>query len=247
LIFSQPIDLWDRIVNRLELWRDSPDTVASADAISLEDALVQAGVLLGRDLSVIARDPELKTIRDMIAAAPEPAFARTYDANNSLSMLCYVLCRALAPASVVETGVANGATSTYLLAALSHAPDGRLYSVDWMPGGARRRTPVGELVPDDLRGRWTLEAGPSRRLLAPLLRRIEPPSLFLHDSAHTYRNMRRELETVTPFLGRPGVVLVDDIQANASFDAWASAARPTYARRVATELPGHQVGMAIFA
>jgi hypothetical protein len=107
--------------------------------------------------------------------------------------------------------------------------------------------PVGQLVPADLRGRWTLETGPSRRLLAPLLRRIEHPGLFVHDSAHTYRNMRRELDAVTPFMRRPGVVLADDIHANSSFADWVSDARPTYATAVATELPDHEVGLAILA
>ena len=147
--------------------------------------------------------------------------------------------------SAVETGVANGATSAYLLAALDEASAGRLYSIDWMPGGASRRLPVGDLVPDELRQRWSLHVGPSRRALAPLLRTVDPPSLFVHDSLHTYRNMRRELDTVTPFMRRPGVILVDDIQVNASFVAWAAKARPTYSASVATERPDHLVGVAV--
>jgi hypothetical protein len=116
-----------------------------------------------------------------------------------------------------------------------------------MPGGRRRQQPIGELVPDKLRKRWEVDWGPSRRLLPRLLRRIDPPALFAHDSDHTYRNTRRELETITQALRRPGAILVDDVQVNASFTSWIREARPEYSARVTTELPGHLVGLAVLA
>ena len=44
--------------------------------------------------------------------------------------------------------------------------------------------------------------------------------LFIHDSLHTYRNIRFELEQITPHLGNPSVVLVDDIEGNSAFEEW---------------------------
>jgi hypothetical protein len=240
------VDLWDRLINRVELWGATSDPEhSSIKAIPLSAALTEVGEVLRSDLSSIACEPALEALEARIASSPPAAFPAVYDGNLVLRTLCYVLCRALAPVSAVETGVANGATSAYLLAALDKASTGRLYSIDWMPGGAGRRLPVGDLVPDDLRERWSLRVGPSRRVLAPLLRTIDPPSLFVHDSSHTYRNMRRELDTVTPFMRRPGVILVDDIQVNGSFVAWAGNARPAYYASVGTERPDHFVGVAV--
>jgi predicted O-methyltransferase YrrM len=42
--------------------------------------------------------------------------------------------------------------------------------------------------------------------------------LFLHDSLHTHRNMRREFEAVWPRLRAGGVILADDVERNQAFD-----------------------------
>ena len=44
-----------------------------------------------------------------------------------------------------------------------------------------------------------------------------PSDLFLHDSLHTYRNMRRELEVAWPHLRAGGVILADDVERNHAF------------------------------
>ena len=41
--------------------------------------------------------------------------------------------------------------------------------------------------------------------------------LFVHDSLHTRRNMRREFDTVWPCLRRGGVLLADDVERNRAF------------------------------
>jgi predicted O-methyltransferase YrrM len=41
--------------------------------------------------------------------------------------------------------------------------------------------------------------------------------LFVHDSLHTYRNMRREFELVWPRLRTGGVILADDVERNRAF------------------------------
>jgi hypothetical protein len=244
---ASALDVWDRGVNRLELWGSSGDPPDGADeAVGVDEALGEASAVLGRDLLAIAADPRLKAVEADISSQAS-SLPAVYDAPKVLQALCYVLCRAIEPVSVVETGVANGATSACLLAALDEIRGGRLHSIDWMPGGRRRRQPIGELVPDGLRKRWEIDRGPSRRLLPRLLRRIDPPALFVHDSDHTYRNMRRELEIVTQVLRNPGAILVDDIQANASFTSWIREAQPTYSARVLTEQPGHLVGLALLA
>lgn len=41
--------------------------------------------------------------------------------------------------------------------------------------------------------------------------------LFLHDSLHTHRNMRREFDTIWPRLRTGGVLLADDVERNRAF------------------------------
>lgn len=238
-LLSGPVDLWDRVRNRIELIGARSDPPAPPwSPRPLAAVLQEAGDALGRDLTSLAREMR----RPTRAAAPAP-FEKVYDASDTLAQLCYVLCRALAPHAAVETGVANGVTSAHLLAGLG--AKGRLYSIDWSPGGSRRRRPVGSLVPQALRGAWQLEIGPSRRLLPRVARRVAPVGVFVHDSLHTYRTMRAELEVVTPYMDRPGAILVDDVSHNAAFSDWSNAARPDYVALVATELEDHPIGLAL--
>lgn len=86
-------------------------------------------------------------------------------ADTNLAELEYVLVRAVRPAVVVETGVWRGLSSWTLLAALDANGSGELVSIDFPPLDPAQQVEVGHLVPDELRGRWTLEIGPSRQLL----------------------------------------------------------------------------------
>jgi hypothetical protein len=73
-------------------------------------------------------------------------------------------------------------------------------------------------VPDALRGRWNLHRGSSRRVLPGLLGQTDVVDLFVHDSLHTYRNMRREFEVAWPRLRTGGMILADDVERNRAFD-----------------------------
>jgi hypothetical protein len=70
---------------------------------------------------------------------------------------------------------------------------------------------VGGLVPDKLKHRWTLELGPSRKVLPALVSRVAPLDIFLHDAEHSYRSQWEEYATAWPHLRRAGVVLSDDV------------------------------------
>lgn len=237
-------DVWDRVRNRLELRGARSDPPAPrSDPKPLAVVLREAGDALGRNLASIAASDDLKRVRAATRAATDTTFADFYDAPDALATLCFALSRALAPKAVVETGVANGVTTAHLLAGVGAA--GRVYSIDWSPGGSRRRRPVGRRIPEGLRSRWELEVGPSRRLLPRLARRVAPIGVFVHDSLHTYRTMRGELDVATPFMSRPSAILVDDVGSNAAFSDWADAARPEYVALAATELDDHPIGVAL--
>ncbi|HOW28321.1 MAG TPA: class I SAM-dependent methyltransferase [Elusimicrobiota bacterium] len=151
--------------------------------------------------------------------------ARTGLFGLSAGRLLYTIVRRLAPETVVETGVANGASSTFILSALERNGTGRLHSIDqpvaedgltFLPPG---KAP-GWLVPDSLRARWTLTLGDTHRELPPLLERLTPIDLFLHDSDHSYETMRFEYTAAWRALRPGGWLISDDIGFNALFDEW---------------------------
>jgi hypothetical protein len=166
-----------------------------------------------------------KRMQMLEAVAP---FTTRHHADLILARLCYTACRVLKPEVVVETGVAYGVTTAFVLKALQVNGRGRLHSIDLPPLGENADAYVGYLVPEVLREPWTLYRGVSKRVLPKLLPRLGQVDLFIHDSLHTYRNIRRELETVSPYLGRPAVVVADDVQGNRAFSDWVKNARPAY-------------------
>ena len=140
-----------------------------------------------------------------------------HDADEGLARIAWCIVRHLRPQRVVETGVARGITSRILLEGLERNGEGRLWSVD-LP---MLRTPwhdqTAAAVPASLHGRWAYVRGSSRRRLPGLLAELGGIDLFVHDSAHTYANMRFEFETGWRSLRPGGVLLSHDIVANAAF------------------------------
>lgn len=160
----------------------------------------------------------------------EGAFKAIYSGDADFVRALYALCRALRPALVVETGVAYGKTSAYILAALRANGTGRLISIDLPPlGGTEQvKRSLGCLVPSSLHGNWELRRGDARTLLPRVLREAGAPGIFIHDSLHTYRHMLWEFRTAARDM-RGGAIVADDVDLNAAFDDWASAAEvPAY-------------------
>ena len=130
----------------------------------------------------------------------------------------YAVIRAVKPDCVLETGVANGVSSAYLLLALERNRKGVLHSIDvndgsHLPGGKQ----VGWAVPDWLRARWTLHIGDSRELLPSVLAELKSLGVFIHDSLHTYDHMKFEYDQAYPFLREGGILISDDALWNSAF------------------------------
>jgi cephalosporin hydroxylase len=140
------------------------------------------------------------------------------DADTSVAELAYAVVRTLRPAVVVETGVARGISSAFVLAALEDNGAGELHSVDLPPPRMVEADLVGVAIPDALRPRWHYHWGSSRRLLPGILRSVQGDRrLFIHDSDHSYDTMRWEIETAWRALGPGDVLLCDDANFNAGF------------------------------
>jgi len=154
--------------------------------------------------------------------------------------LLYVITRVLNPEIVVETGVAAGVSSAFILMALQENDFGKLYSID-MPNYdlelSRRGvipTPVsmfpndkftGFAIPPNLKHRWHLLIGLSKDVLPPLLKQLKEIDMFLHDSEHSYEGMMFEYDTSWPYIRKGGVLLSHDISMNPAFSDFQKAVK----------------------
>lgn len=150
----------------------------------------------------------------------------------------YLLIRILRPEIVVETGVASGRSSSFILQALEDNKNGKLISID-LPKFYQTEKPEtyitkegnvelmsfvpeeskpGWLVPDKLRHRWQLILGDSKIELPKILDKIDSVDIFYHDSDHSYESMMLEYETAWPKLTRNGFLVSDDIKWNGAWN-----------------------------
>ena len=151
-----------------------------------------------------------------IRAGPE-SFQWWNDGDAGFVRAIWCLTRHLKPKNVVETGVAHGVTSRFVLEALKSNGNGHLWSIDLPPLERSWRQQVGIAVGGGHSDRWTYIKGSSRRRLPRLLSELGQIDLFIHDSLHSERNVRFELDRTWPTLAAGGAVIVDDIDANWGF------------------------------
>lgn len=141
----------------------------------------------------------------------------------------HTLVRRFRPRRVIETGVAQGISSMFLLDALAQNGEGELISIDlpnYDPEGfdnrdgtraptfVKEQLGVGWLVPASLRAGWRLILRPAQEVLPEL---DAPVDLFYHDSLHTYAHMLFEYSWAWKHLGVGGLLASDDIRWNRAF------------------------------
>jgi len=163
------------------------------------------------------REVEEATRRILRGVHDENPGGAQWPADSVLARCCYLVCRLIKPETVVETGVAYGVSSAFILQALEENGRGVLHSVDLPPLRRGYARSWGVAVPEELKSRWTLHRGSSGLVLPGLLEKLGTVDVFLHDSLHTLRNMRREFESVWPRLRAGGVLLADDVERNPAF------------------------------
>lgn len=203
-------------------WEKAGARIPNYGSITPSEALAQLGETLRDDLDARLQESELaaieRTVRNAQEALPKDApFRRSHNGDFLLAWLCYLVTRAVCPSIVIETGVCYGVTSSFVLQALKVNGQGYLHSIDLPPLGEDADKFVGRFIPSELRERWVLHRGTSVSCLSPLLQKVGQPGVFIHDSLHTYSNMRYEFDTVWPSLKPGSVVISDDIQGNAAF------------------------------
>lgn len=159
---------------------------------------------------------------------------KSYDKLGSIlqnkSQLLYFLVRKIKPNIVVETGVAAGESTGYILQALHDNKKGQLYSIDlpfqWYIYGNHKlhldSLPAGKmpgyLVPDKLKKNWHLILGNTYEKLPELLKSLKKIDVFLHDSEHTDKTMLFEYRLAWPNIKNAGFLLSDDVSYTKAFD-----------------------------
>ena len=154
--------------------------------------------------------------RKGVRVGPE-SFKGWNDGDAGLVRAIWCLTRHLRPTNVVETGVAHGLTSRFILEALEINGAGHLWSIDRPPLEHTWHKEIGLAVSDQLRHRWTYIKGSSARRLHQLLRRLGEIDLFIHDSLHSEHNVRFEVDRAWASTRVGGAIVVDDIDANRAF------------------------------
>ena len=214
---------------------------ARNETFSWWECLTVLGRFFGADATRTAEEPALMALEDHISAAvgrlsaAGAAVPLFYCADPLFARFCYVACRLAKPGLVMETGVAYGLTTAYVLAALRENDSGVLHSVDLPPVVSGMDRLLGCVIPGELRPRWRLHRGSSRRVLPRLFRELGEINVFIHDSDHRYENVAFELHSAWPFLSPSAVVIADDIETSTAWDDWLAQANPKLAGAVQQE------------
>ena len=219
---NRPHELYDRTTGFLDLVLDRlSGTPPAYQTVTWEEAVRSLATAPGRAARVL-REPALGEVEEdtrrlLEKIRGEDVFHQRWAADSLFARLCYLACRLVGPTLVVETGVAYGVSSAYVLKALETNGRGALRSIDLPPLAGEYERFWGIAVPAEQRAGWRLHRGSSARVLPSLLDEVGTLDLFIHDSLHTRRNMRREFDAVWPHLRPGGMILADDVERNPAF------------------------------
>jgi len=222
---TDPADVWNRSIERFAQrreWKRPRCTYAAApDWEERLHGLLRAPF----PCSICGELDELwSSINERLAAAGIPTGPQSFgpwnDGDAGLVRAAWCLTRHLRAQQVVETGVAHGLTSRVILEAMARNGTGHLSSIDLPPLNEGLRRQVGAAVTPEVARRWTYIEGSSRRRLPALLSRLGRIDLFVHDSMHSERNVRFELDRAWRALRPGGAALIDDIDANWGFHSF---------------------------
>ena len=157
-----------------------------------------------------------------IRVGPE-SFKGWNDGDAGFVRAIWCLTRHLRPSNVVETGVAHGVSSRFILEALERNGVGHLWSVDHPPLEHVWHEQIGIAVGGRYSARWSYVKGSSKRHLPGLFSRLGRIDLFVHDSLHSEHNVRFEMDHAWTALRPGGAIVVDDIDANWGFKSFVQA------------------------
>lgn len=227
-ISSEPLEIWTTVQEAYVARREHP---VPADLYCAEDGWERrTHELLGLEWPCPARAeftalwPEVVGELTAKGIRVGPLSIKDWnDGDAGFVRAIWCLTRHLRPHNVVETGVAHGVTSRFIIEALERNGVGHLWSIDFPPLEQFWQKEIGIAVADRLRGRWSYIRGSSRRRLPGILSKLGQIDLFIHDSLHSEQNVRFEVDQAFAALRPGGAIVVDDIDANWGFRTFTQA------------------------
>ena len=152
---------------------------------------------------------------------------KTYYAQFPAPIDLFALVRLSRPRNLVESGVASGVSSTFLLLGIKANSGGILHSIDFpvfrkgnrgnLSWAIPQGMTSGWAVPRKLRSRWDLRQGRSEGLLRPLLEEIGTLDFYCHDSPVDIAHFEFEMKSIRKHL-KPGSLVVADNTDKKVFD-----------------------------
>lgn len=242
-----------RVLHKVEVALDryQPTASMASDFTSDQLSLVLSRAIPGFDPAVLDEQVLDHVESDIDSRLPESgngaAFSSAHNGDRTLGRLCFAVCRSVRPEVVVETGVAHGVTTAYILYALHLNGRGHLHSIDLPPLTKNAADLVGIAVPPHLRDRWTLHRGATRQQLPLALSQVGRIDIFVHDSLHTYRTMAWEFNAALQCMNRPGILISDDVEGNRAFEDMVKAQNPTHSSVIRESQKQACCALAVFA
>ena len=220
---TDPFELWVKVQEKFADWRMGSQPLFKGEANDNWEPQLHEHLSADWPSEAAAEfwDVWRGVLGDLESAGirPGPASFKVWnDGDAGLTRAIWCLVRHLKPTNVVETGVAHGVTSRFILEALERNGHGHLWSIDLPPRERVWHEQIGIAVCARLRNRWSYIKGSSRRRLPGLLSRLGQIDVFIHDSLHSRRNVLFELEQAWPLVRHGGAIVVDDIDVNTGFD-----------------------------
>ena len=138
-------------------------------------------------------------------------YPESFGSGGELSFALYSLLRLRRPQCVLETGVADGFSTFFLLSAVAKNGSGSIHSVEIDRN-------CGSLLSDSEREAWTLHIIPARtpRAFNDVVALVTP-DLFFHDSNHFYYWAHFEYDTIRGQLGDRCLITSDDVDKSFAF------------------------------
>lgn len=216
-IVSNPVEVLDRLEGRRQRRRQTVGHVP----VDREQPLAAVHELLGVDECAVCAEA-VERVWDNVS--DRLGSGHHHDGGPALAGALWAAVHHLAPQTVVETGVARGVTSAFILDAMARGDRGHLWSIDLPPMSSDWGDQTGQAVDPAHRYRWTYIRGAARRELPKLLDHLGALDVFVHDGLHTAENMGFELRLAWPSIEPGGLLVSDDIDDNPAWESFAGAA-----------------------
>jgi len=222
ILASDPLEVWTRVQETYVAQREArgPQCQYESDENWERRLHDQLGVPWPCELNQEFWKLWSKVVKELEEKGIQPgpqSFGSWNDGDAGFVRAIWCLTHHLRPKDVIETGVAHGVTSRFILEALERNKSGHLWSIDLPPMERFWQSHIGVAVGDRYPMRWSYIKGSSRLRLPGLLSDLRQIDLFVHDSMHSERNVRFELDRAWERLRPGGAIVVDDVDANWGF------------------------------